>query len=81
MDAPNLPRLRDLAADSQSTVKKYLENPSDRAAKIKALRDAKSLVTELQDGDDAFFDHIAQVWSVSSLLLLISRLCVCICVN
>lgn len=72
MDAPNLPRLGDLAADSQSTVKKYLENPSDRTARINALRDAKSLVRELQNGDDAFFDHIAQVRMPVSSLLLVS---------
>ena len=61
MDSSKLQRFRDIAADSQSTVEKYLENPLDRAARINALRDAKNLVTVLQDGDDAFFDRIAQV--------------------
>lgn len=66
MDSPNLQRLRSIATESQLTVNNYLENPSDRVARVKALRDAKNLVTELQDGDDAFFDRIAQVWGVKS---------------
>ena len=53
--------LRGIAASSQSTVEHYLASPSDRAARIKALRDAKNLVAELQDGDDAFFERLTQV--------------------
>ena len=61
MDLPNQQTLRTIAAASQSTVERYLDNPSDRAARLKALRDAKNLVSELQNGDDAFFDRLAQV--------------------
>lgn len=61
MDLPFQQRLREIATDSQSTVENYLANPSDRAARLKALRDARNLVTELQDGDDAFFERIAKV--------------------
>ncbi|KAF6218498.1 hypothetical protein HO133_005847 [Letharia lupina] len=67
MDSPNLQRLRSIATESQLTVNNYLENPSDRVARVKALRDAKNLVTELQDGDDAFFDRIAQVYAAQAL--------------
>ncbi|KAF6229693.1 hypothetical protein HO173_011339 [Letharia columbiana] len=67
MNSPNLQGLRSIAADSQLTVNNYLENPSDRVARVKALRDAKNLVTELQDGDDAFFARIAQVYAAHAL--------------
>lgn len=65
MDTSKLQRFRDIAAESQSTIEKYLENPSDRVARIKALHDARNLVTVLEDGDDAFFDRVAQVYAMS----------------
>ena len=61
MAPPKQQRLRENAANSQTTIEHYLANPLDRAARLRALRDAKKLVTELQDGDDAFFDCIAHV--------------------
>ena len=62
MYSPNQEKVRIAAAKSQSTAEQYLAKPSDRAARINALRDAKSLVTELQDGDDAYSDKFAQVF-------------------
>lgn len=42
MESPTLQRLCDIAANSQSAIKNYLENHSDRTVRINALRDAKN---------------------------------------
>ena len=39
----------------------YLADSGNRALRIMALRNAKELVLELQDGDDAFFARMEQV--------------------
>ena len=54
------------AKASNGSTQRYLESPNDRATRVRALRDARNLVTELQDGDDAFFARMEQVglpWS------------------
>ena len=61
MDSEQLPSVRSAAEDSYTTIEHYLEKPSARAARLRALCDAKRLVTELQDKDDALFAPIAHV--------------------
>lgn len=61
MDADHSRAIGDAVKILNRTIGRYLENPSDRSAKIEALRDAKNLVKELQDGDDAFFARIEHV--------------------
>lgn len=58
----NLSKVIENASEaSHTSVKNYLSSPADRKVKLQALDDAKRLVTELQDGDDAFFYRIEQV--------------------
>ena len=61
MDSEQLQSVCSAAKDSCTTVEDYLGKPNDRAARLRALRDAKRLVTELQDKDDALFAPIEHV--------------------
>lgn len=61
MESEQLQSVRSAAEYSHKTVKEYLEKPNDRATRLSALRDAKRLVNELQDGDDALFIQFVNV--------------------
>lgn len=63
MDYKQFRAVRTATESSHESCNNYLHDPSDRAAKIKALSDAKRLVIELQDEDDAFFlrnEHVSR---------------------
>lgn len=61
MDADHSKAVGDVLKISNETIDRYLDNPSDRSARIEAFHDAKNLVRELQDGDHAFFGRIEHI--------------------
>ncbi|KAK3173586.1 hypothetical protein OEA41_006918 [Lepraria neglecta] len=72
MDSEQLQSVCSAAEDSCTTVEDYLEKPNDRAARLRALRDAKRLVTELQDKDDALFAPIEHGIAAYALRFMMS---------
>ncbi|KAF1983630.1 S-adenosyl-L-methionine-dependent methyltransferase [Aulographum hederae CBS 113979] len=64
--------LKTIASKSQASTTAYIEAHNSRAARLKALDDARKLVLELQDGDDAFSYRLEQAISAQALTFLLS---------